>query len=102
MEVKIISKKENPLLERREVGFKIEQGLQMKTPLRLEVRKALAIELKVSDDLVFVKRMQTLTGTHTTVGVANVYETVEQAKFIEPEYILKRNSPPVQPKEEVA
>jgi len=72
----------------------------MKTPLRLEVKKALAIELKVSDDLVFVKKMKTLTGTHTTVGFANVYESVEQAKRIEPEYILKRNNPPEKPKEE--
>lgn len=100
MDVKITSKKENPLLERKEISFKIEQGLQMKTPLRLEVKKALAIELKVSDDHVFVKKMHTLTGTHTTVGAANVYESVEQAKRIEPEYILKRNSPPEKPKDE--
>jgi len=60
----------------------------------------LAIELKESDDLVFIKKMKTLTGTHTTVGFANVYESVEQAKRIEPEYILKRNSPPEKPKEE--
>lgn len=100
MEVKITSKKENPLLKRKEVSFKIEQGLQMKTPLRLEVKKALAVELKVSDDLVFVKKMRTLTGTHTTIGVANVYESIEQAKCIEPEYILKRNSPQEKPKEE--
>jgi ribosomal protein S24E len=41
-----------------------------------------------------------MTGTNTAVGIANVYETVEQAKFIEPEYIRKRNSPPEEPKEE--
>ena len=100
MDIQITLKKENPLLKRKEVSFKIEQASQMKTPLRLEVKKALAIELKVSDDFVFVKRMKTLTGTHTTVGFANVYESVEQAKRIEPEYILKRNSPPEKPKEE--
>lgn len=100
MDVKIISKKENPLLKRKEVSFKIEQGLQTKTPLRLEVKKAIAIELKVSDDFVFVKKMKTLTGTHNTVGFANVYESVEQAKRIEPTYVLKRNSPPEKPKEE--
>jgi len=100
MDIKIITKKENLLLKRKEVNFKIEQGSQMKTPLRLEVKKALAIELKVSDDLVLVKKMRTLTGTHITVGFANVYESVEQAKCIEPKYILKRNSPPEKPKEE--
>ena len=44
--------------------------------------------------------MKTMTGTNIAVGVANAYETLEQAKFIEPEYIRKRNSPPEEPKEE--
>ena len=100
MEVKIVSMKENPLLKRKEVDFKVEQGPKGKTPARLEVKKALAAELQMSEEVVFVKRMRTMTGTNTTVGVANAYETVEQAKFIEPEYIIKRNSPPEKPKEE--
>jgi small subunit ribosomal protein S24e len=100
MEVKIVSTKENPLLKRKEVDFKVEQGPKGKTPARLEVKKALAAELKMSEEVVFVKRMRTMTGTNTAVGVANAYETVEQAKFIEPEYIIKRNSPPEKPKEE--
>ena len=100
MEVKIVSMKENPLLKRKEVDFRVEQGPKGKTPARLEVKKALAAELKMSEEVVFVKRMRTMTGTNTTVGVANAYETVEQAKFIEPEYIIKRNSPPEEPKEE--
>lgn len=100
MEIKIVSMKENPLLKRKEVDFRVEQGPKGKTHARLEVKKALAAELKMSEEVVFVKRMRTMTGTNTTVGVANAYETVEQAKFIEPEYIIKRNSPPEKPKEE--
>jgi ribosomal protein S24E len=34
------------------------------------------------------------------VGSANVYEKAEQAKFVEPEHIIKRNNPPEKPKEE--
>jgi small subunit ribosomal protein S24e len=100
MEVKIVSTKENPLLKRKEVDFRVEQGPKGKTPPRLEVKKAVATELKVSEEVVFIKRMRTMTGTNTAVGVANAYETVEQAKFIEPEYIIKRNSPPAETKEE--
>jgi small subunit ribosomal protein S24e len=100
MEVKIVSAKENPLLKRKEVNFRVEHGLQEKTPPRLEVKKALAAELKISEELVFVEKMQTMTGTNITAGVANAYETAEQAKLIEPEYIIKRNSPPEKPKEE--
>jgi small subunit ribosomal protein S24e len=99
MEVKIVSAKENPLLKRKEVNFRVEHGLQEKTPRRLEVKKALAAELKISEELVFVEKMQTMTGTNIAVGVANAYETAEQAKLIEPEYIIKRNSPPEKPKE---
>ena len=99
MEVKIISTKENPLLKRKEVDFRVEQDPKGKTPARLEVKKALAAKLKINEEMVFIKKMRTLTGTNTAVGIANVYETVEQAKFVEPEYIRKRNSPPEEPKE---
>ena len=100
MQVKIDSIKDNPLLKRKEVGFTIASGPKEKTPPRLEVKKAVAMEMKIGDDVVFIKRMRTKTGTSITVGVANVYQSVNQAKLVEPEYIRKRNSPPEKPKEE--
>ncbi len=100
MEIKIISKKDNPLLKRKEVQFQIEHGPNGKTPARLDIKRSIASELQVKDTLVFIKRMNTKTGTYTTVGEANAYESVEQAKRIEPDYIIKRNSPPEKPKEE--
>jgi ribosomal protein S24E len=100
MKVTIVLSKQNPLLKRKEVQFRIEHGPQSKTPERLDVKKALASELKLGEELVFVKDMRTLTGTCTAVGHANAYETAEQAKLVEPKYIVKRNSPPEKPKEE--
>ena len=102
MQVKIESSKDNPLLKRTEVGFTIVQGPKEKTPQRLEAKKAVAIEMKVGDEVVFVKRMRTKTGTSITQGVANVYQSVAQAKLVEPEHIRKRNSPPEKPKEEAS
>ena len=99
MEIKIVSTKENPLLKRKEVDFRVEQDPRGKTPARLEVKKALATKLKMKEEIVFIKKLRTLTGTSTAVGIANAYETVEQAKFIEPGYIRERNRPP-EPKEE--
>jgi small subunit ribosomal protein S24e len=99
MQIKIESTKQNPLLKRTEVGFTIIQGPKEKTPQRLEVKKAVAIEMKVGDDVVVVKHMRTKTGTNITEGVANVYQSVAQAKLVEPEYIQKRNSA-AKPKEE--
>lgn len=100
MEVKIISKEENPLLKRTEIRFQIEHDQAGTTPPRLEVRKAVAAALKTNADLIFVKKLETETGTHVAMGVANAYESVEQAKRVEPEYIVKRNAPPEKPKEE--
>jgi small subunit ribosomal protein S24e len=100
MEVKILTMKENPILKRKEIKFTVEHGPKGKTPGRLEVKRNLSVELKIGENLVFIKKMRTMTGTNTAVGVANAYETKEQAKLIEPEYIMKRNSPPEKPKEE--
>ena len=100
MEVRIVSTKENPLLKRKEVDFRVEHDPKGKTPSRLDVKKAIAAEMKINEEMVFVKRLRTMTGTNTAAGIANVYETVEQANFIEPEYIRKRNSPPKELKEE--
>ncbi len=102
MQIKIDSTKDNPLLKRKEVVFTIVSGPKEKTPQRLDVKKAVAIEMKLGDDVVFIKRMRTKTGTNITVGVANVYQSLNQANIVEPEYIRKRNSPPEKPKEATA
>ena len=101
MQVKIETTKDNPLLKRKEVGFTIIQGPKEKTPPRLEVKKAVAVEMKIGEEVVYIKRMNTKTGTNITRGVANVYQSASQAKLVEPEYIHKRNSPP-KPKEEAS
>ena len=100
MEVKIVSEKENPLLKRKEVSFRVEHESDGSTPPRLEIRKAVASALKRNIDFVFIKRLKTRTGTRSAVGLANVYDSVEQARLIEPEYIVIRNVPPEKPKEE--
>lgn len=99
MELKIVSQKQNLLLKRKEVQFTVEHTAG-KTPARLDIKRSIASELQVSDKLVFVKRMKTMTGTNTAVGEANAYESEAQAKLIEPAYIMKRNVPPEKPKEE--
>jgi len=100
MEVTIASEEKNPLLRRREVYFQVEHNQTGSTPPRLEIRKAVANALKTNIELVFVKKFETKTGTQIAVGLANVYDSIEQAKLIEPEYIFKRNVPPEKPKEE--
>lgn len=91
MEIKIILETENPLLKRKEVVFQVEHSQTGSTPPRAEVKAAIAKVLKKDRDVVFIKKMETKTGTRTAVGIANVYDSVDYAKLIEPEYIVKRN-----------
>jgi small subunit ribosomal protein S24e len=93
MEVEVISQKQNPMLKRREISFKVEHERAGSTPTRAEIRKAVATATRADESVVFIKKFETRTGTQTAQGTANIYETVEQAKLIEPEYVIKRNIP---------
>jgi len=94
MKIKIVSQKKNPLLKRNEIQFQVEHSQTGSTPPITEVRKAIANALKKDENVVFVKKLQTKTGSVIAVGLANVYDSLEQARLIEPNYIIKRNTPP--------
>jgi len=94
MKVRITSEDYNPLLKRKEVAFEVEHRETGGTPSRLEARKMLAALLKIDPELVYVKKMETKTGTMIAVGEANAYDSIEQVKLVEPEHIVARNKPP--------
>ena len=100
MKIKVTSKKRNPLLKRREVVFEVDHRQAGGTPPRLQVRKELASLMKSDLDLVYVKRLETRTGTMVAIGAANAYDRVEDAKLVEPKYVIARNVPSVTPEEE--
>lgn len=102
LKIKIISEKFNPLLRRKEVDFELGHSEEGQTPSRLELKEKLADMLKAKPDLVFVEKVETKTGTTMAQGEANVYESAEQAKLVEREHIITRNSPPAQPAKEEA
>lgn len=94
MKLKILSKEQNPLMKRKEVTFSVEHAQTGGTPTRVEVRKQLATLLKTDLDLVYVKQLETKTGTMVAIGEANAYDSIEQAKLVEPEHIIARNAIP--------
>jgi len=100
MKLKIVSKEQNPLMKRREVTFRVEHAQTGGTPTRVEVRKQLATLLKTDLDLVYVKHLETKTGTMVAIGEANAYDSVEQAKLVEPKHIIARNAIPEEKPEE--
>ena len=97
MKLKIISKEQNPLMKRNEVTFSVEHAQTGGTPTRVEVRKQLATLLKTKLELVYVKQLETKTGTMVAVGEANAYDSIEQAKVMEPKHIIAINATPEKP-----
>ena len=87
MEVKLVSIKKNPLLNRKEVDFIVETKMQTKTPSRADIKKSIAEQMKISEDIVFIKKMQTLTGSSMTVGIANIYDSTTQSNLIEADWL---------------
>jgi len=92
MKVTKTSEKDNPFLERKEVTFFIDH-YSMGTPQLLEVRKSIASMYEVDSDLVYVTKLETLTGTNRAVGEAEVYEKPEKARLLVPKHIQSRNLP---------
>ena len=108
MNVNIVSKGQNPLMKRKEITFSVDHAQNGGTPSRVHVSNQLASLLKTRPELVFIKNFRTKTGTMVAVGEANVYDSVEQAKRMEPKHAItknvipeKKSEEPEAPKEEV-
>ena len=97
MKLDLTSVKKNPLFNRQEVEFLVEQQV---TPSRSAVKIELAVALRVELNQVYVREIETLSGTHKTVGNAHIYDDPEQALKVEPKYIIERNAKAVPPEPE--
>lgn len=89
--LRILRESYNPLIGRREIVFEI-SGYSG-TPSRLYVRQKLSELLKIDLDKVVVRRLLSPYGINITRGEANIYNSSERAKEIEPRYVLNRNAP---------
>lgn len=76
----------------------VEQNM---TPSRSNIRIGVAVALKADLNQVYVREIETKSGTHTTVGSAHIYSDPAQALKIEPKYIIERNQK-AKPEPEVA
>ena len=92
MKVKISSQKRNDLLKRREVKFTVgHEGAG--TPSRIETREQIASMMNADINCVYIGKMETKTGSTVAVGEANVYDSLDQARYTEAEHIVLRNVP---------
>ncbi len=91
MKIEITEEKENQLLRRKEVRFKLKHEEEGASPSREEARNALIKALKCMPNLLVIDKMGTEFGKRETVGYAKVYESEERLKELEQEHIVKRN-----------
>ena len=90
MELEVVSRKENPLLGRIEIQFKISHSKEQ-TPKRDDVKLELANMVNSKKDQIVIDKMKTIFGKAETIGYAKVYDKKELAKKIERDYKLVRN-----------
>ena len=90
MDIQIIKSKDNPILKRREIEFKV--IFDESTPSRKSVVERLAATENSKVGLVYVDSLKTEFGKRESLGYAKIYETAERAKEIERPHIIKRNT----------
>ena len=90
MDIKVIEDRNNPMLERREVIFKIEHDGP--TPSRKSVVDNIVATMNSKQGLVVVDRMKTEFGKRETVGYAKIYKSKERVIEVERPYVIERNA----------
>jgi small subunit ribosomal protein S24e len=89
LEIQVIREKNNPLLNRREVIFRV--TYDDATPSRKSIVDRLAATLNSNQGLVIVDSIKTEFGKRESIGYAKLYESVERVNEIERSHIIKRN-----------
>ena len=90
MDIQVIEAKNNAILNRREIVFKVIHDES--TPSRKSVVERLAATQNSKIGLVYVDSLKTEFGKRETIGYAKIYETAERAKEIERAHIIERNT----------
>lgn len=89
MDISIIAKNENKLLERIEVDFSL--VYDGRSPTRDEIRKAVTEKVGADEKLLVLDHFKQSAGKASGVGYAKIYKTKEAMEKIERKHILNRN-----------
>jgi len=90
MEIKIESKRNNPLLNRTEVHFTVKHEGES-TPNRELIRNELADKLNAKKENIIINYISSSFGNQDTTGYAKVYTSLKQSKDLERKHFLIRN-----------
>ncbi|HIE34540.1 MAG TPA: 30S ribosomal protein S24e [Candidatus Altiarchaeales archaeon] len=97
MRIEIIEKRENPLLNRKEIQVKI--LYEGRTPDFLKIKEEIVKKLKLNNNLTVLNSIETEFGKKSSNCYLKVYKDEESMK-VEPEHRLKKNFEEEKPKEE--
>ena len=97
MEVEIISKKDNKLLERKEINAVV--TFEAATPSRKEIREAVGTKLGLNPELTILNSVVNEFGLKRIRVLAHSYADMKKLIDTEPEYLRKRDGIGVEKKE---
>lgn len=98
MDLKMIEKKEEPLLSR--VKLKAEINFDSVVPSNKDVRAKVASHQKASENLIVVKNISTIFGSKSAKITCYQYEDEKKLKLIEPKEKAKKAKTKEEPKKE--
>ncbi len=88
MNIEILEEKENPLLGRKEVRFRIDY--KGKTPSFVEVRNELIKKVNADNNLTVIDSVNSDFGTQSAFAYAKIYRD-EKSMMVEPGYRIEKN-----------
>lgn len=91
MEITIIEEKQNNVFKRNEVTFYVEYEGEA-TPKVLDIKAKLIALLNTKKDLIVVDNVQPHYGEPKALGYAKVYATPADLEYIEPEFVIAKNT----------
>ena len=89
MDIQVIQEKNNPMLNRREIVFKV--TYDEATPSRKSIVDKIAATMNSKQGLVIVDNIKTEFGKREGIGYAKIYENAERVKQVERPHIIERN-----------
>lgn len=98
MKVEVKSKEKNPLLDRTEISFAVENA--EKTPSRKELREKLAALLGAKEESLVIGHISHEFGKMQIEGSAKLYESPESLEVLELQKFKRKNFPEKHAKKE--
>ena len=88
--IEITEEKKNPLIDRKELTFRIDH-FGAGTPNRIEVKKKIAAIQGSDEKLTIIKHLDTHFGASHTLGKAFIYDNTKDLEYFEPFHVQVRN-----------